>query len=102
MCHVLRVKMERYKKERTGSQEMEEYLKTLLDTEVKPLWPKGWMQSRYVTLVQIHTFSHMIFILLKVLLYLIVHADRPFLNICCFRVLIRESRKMLSPFKSLP
>ncbi len=65
--------MERYQKERKGSQEVEEYLKTLLDNEVKPLWPKGWMQSRCVTLVQIHTFSHknLIFILLKVLLNLI-------------------------------
>ncbi|KAI3353431.1 hypothetical protein L3Q82_019959 [Scortum barcoo] len=63
LCHVIRVKMERFKKERKGSQEVEEYLKTLLDSEVKPLWPKGWMQSR---------------------------------------VLIRESRKILSPFKSLP
>ncbi|XP_060910590.1 ubinuclein-2-like isoform X3 [Labrus mixtus] len=44
--HVLRVKMEGYKKENKGSQEMEEYLKTMLDSEVKPLWPKGWMQSR--------------------------------------------------------
>ncbi|XP_041642245.1 ubinuclein-1-like isoform X2 [Cheilinus undulatus] len=43
---VVRVKMEGYKKERKGSQEMEEYLKTLLDNEVKPLWPKGWIQSR--------------------------------------------------------
>ncbi|XP_059189343.1 ubinuclein-1-like [Centropristis striata] len=63
LSHVLTVKMERHKKERKGSQEMEEYLKTLLDNEVKPLWPKGWMQSR---------------------------------------VLIRESRKMLSLFTSLP
>ncbi|XP_034713279.1 ubinuclein-1-like isoform X2 [Etheostoma cragini] len=63
LCHVLRVKMERYKKERKGSQEMEEYLKTLLENEVKPLWPKGWMQSR---------------------------------------LLIRESRKMLNIFASLP
>ncbi|XP_042340557.1 ubinuclein-1-like [Plectropomus leopardus] len=63
LCDVLRVKMERYEKERKGSQEMEEYLKTLLDNEVKPLWPKGWMQSR---------------------------------------VLLRESRKMLSPYTSLP
>ncbi|TDH15782.1 hypothetical protein EPR50_G00012500 [Perca flavescens] len=63
LCQVLRVKMERYKKERKGSQEMEEYLKTLLENEVKPLWPKGWMQSR---------------------------------------LLIRESRKMLSLFASLP
>ncbi|KAM9363765.1 LOW QUALITY PROTEIN: ubinuclein-1-like [Symphorus nematophorus] len=46
LCHVLRVKMEKYKNENKGSQEMEEYLKTLLDNEVKPLWPKGWMQSR--------------------------------------------------------
>ncbi|KAL7404781.1 hypothetical protein ABVT39_018923 [Epinephelus coioides] len=63
LCEVLQVKMERYKKERKGSQEVEEHLKTLLENEVKPLWPKGWMQSR---------------------------------------VLIRESRKMLSPFTSLP
>ncbi|CAJ1053896.1 ubinuclein-1-like [Xyrichtys novacula] len=46
LCNVLKAKMEGYKKEKTGSQEMEEYLKTLLDNEVKPLWPKGWMQSR--------------------------------------------------------
>lgn len=67
LCHVLRVKMERYKKERKGSQEVEEYLKTLLDNEVKPLWPKGWMQSRYLTLVQIHTFSYknLVFILFQ-------------------------------------
>ncbi|GAA6221667.1 ubinuclein-1-like [Lates japonicus] len=46
LCQVLRLRMDRYKKERKGSQETEEYLKTLLDSEVKPLWPKGWMQSR--------------------------------------------------------
>eukprot|EP00064_Thunnus_orientalis_P010897 superscaffoldBa00001520_g10926 len=60
---VLRAKMDRYKRERKGSQEMEEYLKMLLDNEVKPLWPKGWMQSR---------------------------------------VLMRESKKMLSLFTGLP
>lgn len=48
--------MERYQKER-GGQELEEYLKTVLDNEVKPLWPKGWMQSRYVMLLQIHAES---------------------------------------------
>ncbi|XP_038569022.1 ubinuclein-1-like, partial [Micropterus salmoides] len=46
LSHVLMVKMERQKTERDWSQEMEEYLKNLLDNEVKPLWPKGWMQSR--------------------------------------------------------
>ncbi|KAL6111027.1 ubn1 [Pungitius sinensis] len=62
LCEVLRVRMERCKTEGKGSQEMEHHLKTMLDNEVKPLWPKGWMQSR---------------------------------------VLIRESRKMLSLFTSL-
>nr|XP_046228235.1 ubinuclein-1-like [Scatophagus argus] len=46
LCQVIKVKMEKYEKGRKGSQELEEYLKTLLDNEVKPLWPKGWMQSR--------------------------------------------------------
>ncbi|XP_034440173.1 ubinuclein-1-like isoform X1 [Hippoglossus hippoglossus] len=63
LCHVLRLKMDRYEKERNGNQEVEEFLKTLLDNEVKPLWPKGWMQTR---------------------------------------ALIRESRKLLGFFPSLP
>ncbi|XP_047435017.1 ubinuclein-1 [Mugil cephalus] len=44
--HVLRAKMDKYKKEGKSAQEIEENLKILLDNEVKPLWPKGWMQSR--------------------------------------------------------
>lgn len=40
--------MEKFTKEGKESQEVEEYLKTLLENEVKPLWPKGWMQSRYL------------------------------------------------------
>ncbi|XP_037621124.1 ubinuclein-1-like [Sebastes umbrosus] len=63
LCQVLKLKMERYKKESKGSREMENHLKTLLDNEIQPLWPKGWMQSR---------------------------------------VLIRESRKMLNLFTTLP
>ncbi|XP_040893252.1 ubinuclein-1-like [Toxotes jaculatrix] len=46
LSHVLRQKMDGYRKERKGSQETEEYLKTLLESDIKPLWPKGWMQSR--------------------------------------------------------
>lgn len=42
---VLRTKLEKRLKE-TGSQDPEDFLKTLLDNEVKPLWPRGWMQSR--------------------------------------------------------
>ncbi|XP_034083232.1 LOW QUALITY PROTEIN: ubinuclein-1-like [Gymnodraco acuticeps] len=62
LCHVLTVNMERYKRQKR-SQELEDYLKTFLDHEVKLLWPKGWMQSR---------------------------------------VLIKESREMLSLFAPLP
>ncbi|KAM8879987.1 ubinuclein-1-like isoform 2-T2 [Spinachia spinachia] len=62
LCEVLRGRMERCKAEGKAGEEMEHHLKTMLDNEVKPLWPKGWMQSR---------------------------------------VLIRESRKMLSLFTSL-
>ncbi|KAM6940215.1 ubinuclein-1 [Xenentodon cancila] len=43
LSHVLKEKMEKFKDK--CSQEAEEHLKTLLDNEVKPLWPKGWMQS---------------------------------------------------------
>ncbi|XP_076003767.1 ubinuclein-1-like [Genypterus blacodes] len=46
LCHVVSAKMDRYETERKESQEVEEYLKTFLDNEVKQLWPKGWMQSR--------------------------------------------------------
>jgi len=45
--HVLREKMNKCKNEGKEGPEIEEFLKTLLDNEVKPLWPKGWMQSRY-------------------------------------------------------
>lgn len=39
--------MEKYKKDGKRHQDIEEYVKTVLDNEVKPLWPKGWMQLRY-------------------------------------------------------
>lgn len=84
--------MERYKKERKGSQELEEYIKTLLDNEVKPHWPKGWMQSRYATLMH-----HKNLIFKK-------YTSLPDCTciLCCFRVLMRESRNILSLFTSLP
>ncbi|XP_008301411.1 ubinuclein-1 [Stegastes partitus] len=63
LAHVFKEKIDKYKKERKEGQEMEDYLKTFIDNEVKPLWPKGWMQSS---------------------------------------VLLRESKKMLGAFMSLP
>ncbi|XP_072125029.1 ubinuclein-1-like isoform X5 [Mobula birostris] len=46
LCSVVRTKMAYYELERNKSQAAEDYLKSFLDSEVKPLWPKGWMQSR--------------------------------------------------------
>ncbi|XP_054599666.1 ubinuclein-1 isoform X2 [Nothobranchius furzeri] len=44
--HVLKEKMESCRKEGRNDQGIEDYLKTLLHNEVKPLWPKGWVQFR--------------------------------------------------------
>ncbi|XP_051878171.1 ubinuclein-1-like isoform X3 [Pristis pectinata] len=46
LCSVVRTKMAYYEQERNKSQAAEDYLKAFLESEVKPLWPKGWMQSR--------------------------------------------------------
>ncbi|XP_008434525.1 ubinuclein-1 isoform X2 [Poecilia reticulata] len=43
---LLKEKMATCQKEGKEGQELEEYMKIVLDNEVKPLWPKGWMQSR--------------------------------------------------------
>lgn len=47
---LLREKIAKCQKEGKDGHELEEYLKTMLDNEVKPLWPKGWMQSRYAAI----------------------------------------------------
>ncbi|XP_041133211.1 ubinuclein-1-like isoform X2 [Polyodon spathula] len=46
LCNVVRIKMGSYELERNKSHSAEEYLKAFLEAEVKPLWPKGWMQAR--------------------------------------------------------
>uniref|UniRef100_A0A8C9TXS0 Ubinuclein-2-like n=1 Tax=Scleropages formosus TaxID=113540 RepID=A0A8C9TXS0_SCLFO len=46
LCNLVRVKLESYELESQGLLSVEDYLKTFMETEVKPLWPKGWMQSR--------------------------------------------------------
>ncbi|KAM4595768.1 ubinuclein-1-like [Fundulus diaphanus] len=42
----LKEQLEKCQNEGKERQELEEYLKTVLDNEVKPLWPKGWMPLR--------------------------------------------------------
>ncbi|XP_076839351.1 ubinuclein-1 isoform X2 [Brachyhypopomus gauderio] len=43
---VVRLKMSSYDVEAVADPSLEEYLRTFLEAHVKPLWPKGWMQSR--------------------------------------------------------
>ncbi|KAJ8253996.1 hypothetical protein COCON_G00206080 [Conger conger] len=46
LCNVVRVKLGCYELEPQCSLSVEDYLKAFLESEVKPLWPKGWMQAR--------------------------------------------------------
>ncbi|XP_012388710.1 ubinuclein-1 isoform X1 [Orcinus orca] len=46
LCQVVKIKLESYDLERNKAQSWEDYVKAFLDAEVKPLWPKGWMQAR--------------------------------------------------------
>lgn len=45
----MRVKLTCYEREGKNTLSLEDYLKAFMETEVKPLWPKGWMQARCVT-----------------------------------------------------
>ncbi|XP_067293454.1 ubinuclein-2b, partial [Pseudorasbora parva] len=46
LCNLVRVKLGCYELEAQSSLSAEDYLKVFMETEVKPLWPKGWMQAR--------------------------------------------------------
>ncbi|XP_077195404.1 ubinuclein-2 isoform X2 [Paroedura picta] len=46
LCNLVKIKLGCYELEPNRSQTAEDYLKTFMETEVKPLWPKGWMQAR--------------------------------------------------------
>ncbi|XP_048053760.1 ubinuclein-1 isoform X2 [Megalobrama amblycephala] len=46
LCELVNMKMMIYDSESPASSSLEEYLKAFLESDVKPLWPKGWMQSR--------------------------------------------------------
>ncbi|CAH1776670.1 unnamed protein product [Owenia fusiformis] len=46
LCNVVRLKMQAFNVTKVKGQTAEEFLKNFLDSEIKPLWPKGWMQTR--------------------------------------------------------
>lgn len=50
LCNLVRVKLGCYELEGKNTLSLEDYLKAFMETEVKPLWPKGWMQARFVSL----------------------------------------------------
>uniref|UniRef100_A0A3Q3DMD6 Ubinuclein 2a n=1 Tax=Hippocampus comes TaxID=109280 RepID=A0A3Q3DMD6_HIPCM len=54
LCTLVRVKLSCYDMEGQCSLSVEDYLKAFLENEVKPLWPKGWMQARSVLDVRAH------------------------------------------------
>lgn len=49
LCNLVRVKLGCYELEGKNTLSLEDYLKAFMETEVKPLWPKGWMQARCVS-----------------------------------------------------
>ncbi|XP_026861961.2 ubinuclein-1 isoform X2 [Electrophorus electricus] len=55
---VVRLKMSSYELEAITGPSLEEYLRTFLEAEVKPLWPKGWMQSRILLIESRRVHGH--------------------------------------------
>lgn len=53
LSQLVCIKMDMFEPEGSGGMlSLEEYFKSFLDTEVKPIWPRGWMQARYVKKIQ--------------------------------------------------
>ncbi|XP_052720367.1 ubinuclein-1-like isoform X2 [Crassostrea angulata] len=46
LCDIVRIKMKNFDLLKTKTQSADEFLKQFLDKDIKPLWPKGWMQTR--------------------------------------------------------
>uniref|UniRef100_A0A674NUM8 Ubinuclein-2-like n=1 Tax=Takifugu rubripes TaxID=31033 RepID=A0A674NUM8_TAKRU len=59
LCNLVRVKLGFYELESKKSQSVEDYLKAFMETEVKPLWPKGWMQARMLFKESITAHGHL-------------------------------------------
>ncbi|XP_072040572.1 LOW QUALITY PROTEIN: uncharacterized protein [Amphiura filiformis] len=46
LCEVVSIKVKTFAVIKSRSQSAEEFVRTFLDDEVKPLWPQGWIQTR--------------------------------------------------------
>ncbi|XP_077474843.1 ubinuclein-1-like [Stigmatopora argus] len=58
LCNLVRVKLSCYELEGKNTTP-EDYLKAFMETEVKPLWPKGWMQGRMLFKESIMAHGHL-------------------------------------------
>uniref|UniRef100_A0A3Q2XR77 Ubinuclein 2b n=1 Tax=Hippocampus comes TaxID=109280 RepID=A0A3Q2XR77_HIPCM len=58
LCNLVRVKLSCYELEGKNASP-EDYLKAFMETEVKPLWPKGWMQGRILFKESIIAHGHL-------------------------------------------
>ena len=47
LADIVKIKMEHYEMSKVRSQSAEEYLKAFFEAELKPIWPQGWIQTRY-------------------------------------------------------
>uniref|UniRef100_A0A8C8SDN2 Ubinuclein 1 n=1 Tax=Pelusios castaneus TaxID=367368 RepID=A0A8C8SDN2_9SAUR len=65
LCHVVKIKLDGYELEKNKAQSLEDYVKIFLDAEVKPLWPKGWMQARTLFKESRRVHGHLTSILAK-------------------------------------
>ncbi|KAM4535760.1 ubinuclein-2-like isoform 2-T2 [Fundulus diaphanus] len=59
LCNLVQVKLGFYELEGKNSLSLEDYLKAFMETEVKPLWPKGWMQARMLFKESIMVHGHL-------------------------------------------
>uniref|UniRef100_I3JN44 Ubinuclein 2b n=1 Tax=Oreochromis niloticus TaxID=8128 RepID=I3JN44_ORENI len=59
LCNLVRVKLTCYEREGKNTLSLEDYLKAFMETEVKPLWPKGWMQARMLFKESIMAHGHL-------------------------------------------
>ncbi|KAM9843699.1 ubinuclein-2b isoform 2-T2 [Aulostomus maculatus] len=59
LCNLVRVKLSCYELEGKNLLSPEDYLKAFMENEVKPLWPKGWMQARMLFKESIMAHGHL-------------------------------------------
>ncbi|XP_066517727.1 ubinuclein-1 isoform X2 [Hoplias malabaricus] len=58
LSELVKLKMSCYELEAPSSPSLEEYLRNFLEDIVKPMWPKGWMQSRILLIESRRVHGH--------------------------------------------